>query len=131
MKTDSNFRILVVDDTRAVQVFVKSLLSPFRFVQLTSAMNGVEGLQRAKEGPFDLILLDWEMPMMTGPELLKELRGAGIQIPVIMMTSKNAANNIEEMLHAGAAEYIMKPFTLDILLAKMALVSGREFTDAA
>ena len=73
-----------------------------------------------------MILLDWEMPRMTGVDALKALRQGGCAIPIIMVTSRNNVKNITEALENGATEYIMKPFTKDILFEKLEMVMGRK-----
>ena len=126
------FKILMVDDSKSVHAFVRSLLRERADVALTSAMHGQEAIEKlAAEDAFDLILLDWEMPVMNGPETLRHLVAMRQKAPVIMMTTKSAPTEIQAMLEAGASEYIMKPFTVDILLEKMAFVTGGDFKNAA
>lgn len=117
-------KILSVDDSRAVHAYLTECLkaSP---VTVTHAYGGSEGLALFSGQPFDLVLLDWEMPDVTGPEVLKEIRKTNQATPVIMLTSKNAPDDISAMLALGANEYVMKPFTPDILLAKIEEVTGK------
>ncbi len=121
-------RILIIDDSRSIHAFVTSCLEGNGFV-LEHAMNGVEGLAVLNESlqganRFDLVFLDWEMPMMTGPELLAELKPGPNTPPVVMLTTRNSSTDIEKALQLGAAEYLMKPFTADVLLGKIADVIG-------
>lgn len=120
-------KILIVDDSKAVHAFVKGLLSG-KNIELQHAHNGREGLDRIQESetPFDVVLLDWEMPVLTGPETLEQIKKLPHSPPVIMMTSKNAPEDIEQMISAGASEYIMKPFTPDILINRLSEVCGIE-----
>lgn len=121
-------KILSIDDSRSVHAFLGSLFDPSKS-SLAHAYNGLEGIQllEAKPAPeLDLILLDWEMPKLTGIETLERIRAIGIQTPVIMLTSKNDPAEIERALTLGANEYVMKPFTKDILYAKIESVLGRE-----
>ena len=120
------FNVLIVDDTRSVHAFLKELLSKSEGIAVESAFNGVEAIRTLQKNKnFDLILLDWEMPEMNGPDTVVELKRLGIQIPVMMMTTKNGADDITRMLILGVSEYLMKPFTIDILFEKMAFVTGR------
>ena len=122
------FNILIIDDTRSVHAFVKSLLSQTEGITTTDVFNGEEALEVLKAGSrFDLILLDWEMPILNGPETLTRIQSMGVETPAIMMTTKNAPEDITRMLEAGAKEYMMKPFTIDILFEKIAYVTGRTF----
>ena len=126
------FRVLVVDDTKSVHAFVRSLCATVSGVELKPAMNGAEALEIIKKDPaFDVILLDWEMPILNGPDTLKALREMKSAVPVIMMTTKSAPEEIAAMLSSGAAEYLMKPFTADILFEKIAFSTGKDISNAA
>ena len=120
------FKVLVVDDTRSVHIFVKTLLAKAEGIEPTSVQNGEEALEVLKSRTdFDLILLDWEMPKLNGPETLRKIKEMGIEIPTVMMTTKSEQDDIMTMLEAGAKEYIMKPFTIDILFEKISYATGR------
>jgi two-component system chemotaxis response regulator CheY len=126
------FNVLVIDDTKAVHAYLKSILSKTPEIVLHGVFNGAEAVERLKkETNFDLILLDWEMPVMNGPETLQWIKTMGIAAPVVMITTKNRPDDIAQMLESGAADYLMKPFTLDILLGKIEMVCGRTFSHAA
>ena len=112
---------MVVDDSRSVHAYVTDILKTLGH-ELKHVLNGKEGLELLSsraEGGFDLVLLDWEMPIMTGPAVLDRMREKKILVPVIMMTSKNSISNICFVSEKGAKDYIMKPFTKDILLEKV------------
>jgi CheY-like chemotaxis protein len=126
------FKILLVDDTKAVHAFVKDLLKSAKDIQFTDAFNGAEALEIVKRGEkFDLVLLDWEMPVKTGPECLNDLKAMGFSSPIVMMTSKNSPDEIAHLLESGAAEYMLKPFTVDILKEKIEYVCGQVFPNVA
>lgn len=118
-------KILCVDDSRSVHAFLKQCLIEVA-QHIDSAFDGDQALDLFRSGKvdFDVIFLDWEMPKKTGPETFEEIKKMGINIPVIMLTSKNSAENINQMLSAGVSEYIMKPFTKEILVEKMQTVLG-------
>ena len=73
-----------------------------------------------------LILLDWEMPKLTGIDTLPIMRKMNTEVLIVMMTSKNAMSDVIEAIERGATDYIMKPFTKDILLNKIEQVSGKK-----
>jgi two-component system, chemotaxis family, chemotaxis protein CheY len=119
-------KVLVVDDTKSVHAFLKSLLSHVPEVEVTPVYNGAEAVELlGNRTDFDLILLDWEMPVMTGPEAFQRFLEMGIRIPTVMMTTKNQPADIEKMLLMGVVEYLLKPFTLDILVEKMEFALGK------
>ena len=117
-------KILSIDDSRSVHAYIQQCLLNTE-CEISHAYNGEEGL-RSLEGSedVDLILLDWEMPVMTGPEVAASLKKMGNKIPVIMLTSKNAPEDISQMLELGVSEYVMKPFTPDILIDKIEAITG-------
>jgi two-component system chemotaxis response regulator CheY len=122
------FEVLIIDDTKSVQAFVKAILAKAKEINVQSAFDGTEAVEIIRQGrKFDLIFLDWEMPILNGPETFKTLRQMGVETPVIMMTTKNSSEDIQMMLEAGVAEYMMKPFTTDILFEKIEFVTGKEF----
>lgn len=124
-------KVLLVDDTKTVHAYVRYLCQdlPIEFV---SVNNGAEALIELENNPdVEVILLDWEMPVMNGPDTLEQFQKKGINIPVIMMTTKNSHEDVSKMLHAGVSEYMMKPFTLDIIEDKLSFVLGLEVKDAA
>jgi two-component system chemotaxis response regulator CheY len=126
------FRILIVDDTKSIHTFVKELLKKRADLQFADAYNGQEAVEviNKSANEFDLVLLDWEMPIMTGPEALQAIKESGCNIPVIMMTTRNAPDEIAKLLEMGASEYLMKPFTADILLEKIEYACGEAFQRA-
>lgn len=125
-------KILIVDDTRSVHAYVKHFLSKHKALELQSFFNGAELLAYLKNRPVaDLILLDWEMPVKNGPETLQGLKEISNSIPVVMMTTKNAPEDIMKVMSLGASEYVMKPFTEDILYEKIMMATGKDVTNAA
>ncbi len=122
----------MVDDTKSVQAFVKALLAKAPGIEVTSVYNGLEAVELLKQkSDFDLILLDWEMPKMDGPTAFVEFKKMGVKTPTVMMTTKNSPEDIMKMLELGVAEYLMKPFTIDILFEKIETATGRGFSYAA
>lgn len=122
--------ILVVDDSKSVHAFIRECFLKTQHV-LTDTFDGQMALQCLEAGnKFDLILLDWEMPILTGPETFDEIRKRKIQTPVVMMTTRNSMEDISRMITAGVNEYAMKPFTRDILFEKIESALGKSIQNA-
>jgi len=112
-------RILVVEDSSVVQSIVKLALRKYR-CSVEYARNGVEALEViARDGEPDLMLVDINMPRMSGLELLAELRGSGVvpRVPVIIVSTEGEDHDVERGLEAGARAYLRKPFRQDELWA--------------
>jgi two-component system chemotaxis response regulator CheY len=117
-------KALVVDDSRTIRRILAKTLKEIGF-EILEAANGREALKviEAETTAVNLILLDWDMPEMNGLELLKRLRQAPefSSMVVVMVTAQTELDHIGEALDAGANEYVMKPFTKDILVGKIEL----------
>jgi two-component system chemotaxis response regulator CheY len=114
-------RMLLIDDSRAVRMAAGRIIARLGF-EILEAENGVDALRVVRENPdIDAILLDWNMPVMDGITFLRELKADKTlaQPPVVMCTTENDVPRIMEALQAGASEYVMKPFTEDILKDKL------------
>ncbi|QDU80925.1 hypothetical protein Pla110_26610 [Polystyrenella longa] len=114
-------KILLVDDSRAVRLVSRKIVSNMDLEAL-EAEHGAEGLEVVKANPdIDVVLLDWNMPVMDGLTFLKELRKLDLpkQPIVVMCTTENEMERIVEAMQNGADEYIMKPFTEDIIREKL------------
>ena len=114
-------KILSIDDSKAVHAFLKMCFEGGSY-ELDFARDAEAGLKKISSNQYDMILLDWEMPGKTGPEALAEIRESGNKTPIIMLTSKNNTADIVRVLELGANEYVMKPFTVDIILEKIKTV---------
>lgn len=114
-------RILLVDDSRAVRMAAKRVLAAFP-LEVLEADNGEAALRVLRENPpVDAVLLDWNMPLMDGMTFLKAVRAdAKLSQPqIVMCTTENELHRIIEAIQHGADEYIMKPFTEDIIRDKL------------
>jgi two-component system chemotaxis response regulator CheY len=114
-------RILTVDDMATMRKIIKSLLNQLGYTNVDEAENGKEGLAKLKQGKYDLVLLDWNMPEMDGITLLQEIRKDPQlkNIPVIMVTAEAKKENVLLAIQSGANNYIVKPFTAETLKEKM------------
>ena len=110
---------LVVDDSSVVRKIARSILESMDF-HITEAEDGEQALESCRETMPDAVLLDWNMPVMDGYEFLGNLRRmpGGDAPKVVFCTTENDMDHISRALHAGANEYIMKPFDKDIVASK-------------
>ena len=110
---------LVVDDSSVIRKVARRILEGLEF-QIVEAENGEEAIETCRRGLPDAILLDWNMPKMDGYEFLRMLRRlpGGDSPKVVFCTTENDVAHIARALHAGANEYIMKPFDKEIVEAK-------------
>jgi two-component system chemotaxis response regulator CheY len=116
-------RALIVDDSRFVRGYLRGLLEE-KGIECEEAADGEAGMARLKQGPsFDLALVDWNMPVMGGLEMLQHLRAEGYGGMKVMMVTTEAENAyILRALDAGADEYLMKPFDDAALTEKLAML---------
>src|SRR5262245_13295120 len=120
-------RALIVDDSKAMRLMIGRIMGELGF-ETIEAPNGKEALARvAAVGPLDVALVDWNMPEMNGYDFLCSLRAGRVQatVPVIMVTTETETSQMVRALEAGANEYVMKPFTKDVLREKLDLLSIR------
>ncbi len=120
-------RALVVDDSRAMRLLIKKQLHQLGF-ETVEAAHGAEALERlrAQDLPINVALVDWNMPVMSGIELLREIRKDPelAWLPILMVTSESELTAVSDALEAGANEYLMKPFTEDGLRDKLELIGA-------
>lgn len=118
---DPNMKFLVVDDFATMRRIVRNLLKELGFSNVQEADDGVAALNMLRKEKFDFVATDWNMPNMTGIELLKAIRAdAGLKhLPVLMITAEAKKENIIEAAQAGASGYIVKPFTSGTLDEKL------------
>ena len=118
-------KILCIDDSKAIHAFLNECLKPIA-ESIDHSYNGQEAIEKIKINinAYDVIILDWEMPVKDGPTTFNELKEIGLKTPAFMLTSKNDPIDILRMIEAGVAEYMMKPFTAEILIDKITLALG-------
>ncbi len=109
---------LVVDDSKVVRMVARKILEGLEF-QITEAEDGQKAIEACQREMPNAVLLDWNMPIKSGIEFLKELRAMdGNQPIVVFCTTENDMAHIQEAIQAGANEYIMKPFDSEIIESK-------------
>ncbi len=119
-------KILIVDDSKYIRALVVSMLEKLG-IQSDTAVDGRDGVEKIKrcDGQFDLVLLDWNMPELDGIGFLETIKKDKISAPpVVMMTTEDEPEKIQRALEYGVVEYIIKPFTEDILDGKIKLALG-------
>jgi len=117
-------RALVVDDSKAIRMILGRTLKEIGF-EVADAANGQEALARLGHGEtVDLMLVDWNMPVMNGYELVRAVRANVLlgSVRIMMVTTEASMKQLEQALAAGVNEYLMKPFNKELLLQKLALL---------
>lgn len=115
---------LVVDDSRTMRMILSMALKNLGF-EVTEASNGQEALERMRQqGKPDVALVDWNMPIMNGHDFVRAVRSeeAYQQLPLLMVTTETEMEQVATALQAGANEYVMKPFTTEVLRDKLQLL---------
>ena len=111
-------QILIVEDEAGIVKFLQQGLEEEGYT-ITSASDGLKGFELSQKENFDLILLDWMLPKMTGLELCKSIRLKNTTTPIIFLTAKDTVQETIEGLKAGANDYIKKPFSFDELVERI------------
>lgn len=118
---DKNMKFLIVDDFSTMRRIIRNLLKELAFTNADEAEDGIAALAKLRDGNFDFVVSDWNMPNMTGIELLKAIRADAAlkHLPVLMVTAEAKKENIIEAAQAGASGYVVKPFTAAVLEEKL------------
>jgi two-component system copper resistance phosphate regulon response regulator CusR len=111
-------KVLVVEDDRSVGQFVKRGLEEQR-IQADLVADGMEALEWASRGEYDVVVLDLRLPSLSGQEVLRTLRDRGIDTPVLVLTAQDAVESKVQALRTGADDYVTKPFAFEELLARV------------
>ncbi|MFN3505284.1 MAG: response regulator [Caldimicrobium sp.] len=126
MPIDPNVKILIVDDFATMRKIIRNILIQLGFKNILEADDGTTALDILSKEKVDLIISDWNMPKMSGLELLKAVRGneATKDLPFIMVTAEAQKENILEAIKYKVSQYIVKPFTPETLKEKLEKVFG-------
>jgi two-component system, chemotaxis family, chemotaxis protein CheY len=117
-----NIQILVVDDYMLTRVMVQSILSGAGFAKVAQAESAEAAAAKLEENDIDLVICDWKMPGMTGVELLRCVRSQPRyrDLPFLMLTAESTHSSVKEAMAAGVSDYVIKPFSAEVLLDKVA-----------
>jgi two-component system response regulator MprA len=122
-------RVLVIEDEERILDFLRRGLT-YEGYRVDTAADGPTGLGLARETPPDVVILDWMLPGLDGLEVCRRLRAAG-DVPILMLTAKEAVSDRVQGLDAGADDYLVKPFEFDELLARIRALLRRAHPEAA
>lgn len=124
---DKDMKILIVDDFSTMRRIIKNLLRDLGFTNTHEADDGLTALPMLKNGDFDFLVTDWNMPGMTGIDLLKEIRSdqSLASLPTLMVTAEAKRDQIVEAAQAGVNGYVVKPFTAQVLKEKIEKIFER------
>jgi DNA-binding response OmpR family regulator len=111
-------KILLIEDDIKLAQFIEMELTCESY-QVSMAHNGLDGLTQARHTPPDLVILDWMMPGLTGVEICRRLRSTGSKVPIILVTARDEISDRVAGLDAGADDYVIKPFSIEELLARI------------
>ncbi len=118
---DTSIKVLVVDDFATMRRILKNILKQIGFKNLVEADDGTTAWDVLEEQEIDLVLADWNMPKMTGLELLKKVRASEkyAKVPFLMVTAEAQKQNVIEAVQAGVSNYVVKPFTAEAISEKL------------
>ena len=123
MKPEINLgmKVLVVDDFATMRKIVRNILKQIGFSNIVEADDGANALEIIKSEKVDFVVTDWNMPNMTGLELLQSIRATdnAKDLPVLMVTAEGLANNVVDAVKAGVDNYVVKPFTAETVQTKI------------
>lgn len=123
-------RALIVEDDGDIRAVLERAMRQAGYA-VTAVGDGLEGDRQAAEGGYDVIVVDWNLPEMAGLQIIRRLREARNNTPVVMLTARDALEDRVEGLDAGADDYVLKPFHVDELLARVRSVIRRGGSQAA
>jgi len=112
-------RVLVADDSSTMRKIILRSLTAVGVDTATEAADGQEAVDKFKPGDFDLVLTDWNMPNKNGLEVITEIRAQDANVPIIMVTTEAEKSRVLEAIQAGVSDYLVKPFTADMLREKL------------
>ena len=129
---NSDMKFLVVDDFATIRRIVKGVINELGFTNVTEADDGSTALPLLRDGNFDFLITDWNMPGMPGLDLLKAVRANPklAKLPVLMVTAEAKREQIIAAAQAGVSGYIIKPFTAEVLKKKLTKILNSVPSDA-
>ncbi|MGQ0646086.1 MAG: response regulator [Gemmatimonadaceae bacterium] len=118
-------KFLVVDDSATMRRILVNSLQRIGYTECVEAADGKEALEKC-DASIQFVITDWNMPNMSGLELAKGLRGQGVTVPILMVTTRSVREDIIAAIEAGVNNYVVKPFTPQVLKEKIdAVLAGQ------
>ena len=114
-----SIKVLVADDSSTMRKIISRTLNALEVKDIVEAENGEQALAKMSEGPFDLVLTDWNMPGKTGLDVVKGIRETDKKTPIIMVTTEAEKSRVLEAIQAGINDYLVKPFDKEDLQKKV------------
>jgi two-component system chemotaxis response regulator CheY len=123
---DLSMKILIVDDFATMRRIMKNILKQIGFTNIIEADDGTSALAELQKTSVDLIISDWNMPKMTGLDLLKAVRSSDNlkNLPFLMVTAEAQKQNVIDAVQAGVSNYVVKPFTAEAIADKLKKIFG-------
>jgi two-component system chemotaxis response regulator CheY len=118
-------RALVADDSSTMRKILIRSLNACGLTDVVEAADGAEAIRLFAEESFDLVLTEWNMPVKSGLDLIQEIRASGAKVPIIMITTEAEKSRVIEVIKAGVSDYVIKPFTAEMLREKIEKVMGQ------
>ncbi len=116
---DTKLRVMLIDDSKTMRNIQKTMLTQMGFESMEEAHDGQDALSKLGAFRPDLVLCDWNMPNMDGLEFVKAARGRGFTAPIIMVTTESEKTKVVTAIRAGVNNYVVKPFTQEVLAARI------------
>ena len=125
---DFRMKVLVVDDFATMRKILRNILKQIGFEDITEAEDGNVALRVIKTEPVGLVVTDWNMPNMSGLDLLRAIRGnpETSSLPVLMVTAEGLKENVMDAVKAGVNNYVVKPFTAEVLQEKIETIFKKQ-----
>ena len=119
-------RVLLADDSEIMRMIIRRALESLGVTGILEAADGLQAIEmfRASNG-FNLVVTDWNMPGKSGIELIHEIRALDPQVPIVMITVEADHDRVREAIQAGVSDYLIKPFTTDLLRSKLELFTAQ------
>lgn len=112
-------KVLLVDDSGTMRTIQRRCLNKLNVNEVVEADNGQTGLNEFQSQQFDVVLTDWNMPVMDGLTFVKNMRAENKTVPIIMITTEAERSRVVDAIQAGVSDYLVKPFTPDKLKEKL------------
>lgn len=112
-------KVLVADDSGVMRKIIMRSLNAVGVTDITEAADGAEAVTKFSQGQFDLVLTDWNMPNMSGIDVIRQIRSTGSKVPIFMVTTEAEKKSVVEAIQVGVTDYLTKPFENDTLRTKL------------